>query len=102
MFSSDGGRTFGGKFISHETSTEPPALASSGGRLFVARKGDGNDNLNIAEVAFCKFRRRFRDRGADKQSDGGRHQPRSAGIGRVVNVTSAIGQLSEMGGGASG
>jgi hypothetical protein len=51
MLSSDGGHTFGGKFISNETSTEPPALASTGGRLFIAWKGDGNDNLNIAEVA---------------------------------------------------
>src|SRR5262245_3735043 len=50
MFSSDGGRTVGGKHVSDETSTDSPALASSGGRLFIAWKGDGNDNLNIAEV----------------------------------------------------
>jgi hypothetical protein len=50
MFSSDGGLTFGGKFISGETSSEAPAIASTGGRLFIAWKGSGNDNLNIAEV----------------------------------------------------
>jgi hypothetical protein len=51
MFSSDGGRTFGGKHVSGETSTDRPALVSSGQRLFIAWKGDGNDNLNVAEVS---------------------------------------------------
>ena len=51
MFSLDNGASFGGKFVSSETSSDAPALASNGSGLFIAWKGSGNDNLNVAEVS---------------------------------------------------
>jgi hypothetical protein len=51
MVSTDNGATFGGKFISGETSTEAaPVLGTFNGNLMIACKGDGNDNLNVARV----------------------------------------------------
>ena len=35
------------KVILAETSSDSPAIVSRGGRLFIAWKGSGNDNLNI-------------------------------------------------------
>jgi len=81
MLSSDGGHSFGGKFISHETSTEPPALTSSGGHLFVAWKGDGNDNLNIAEVAlFANSAGGFGIEGLKNKVTVGDTSPRAPGL----------------------
>ena len=37
--------------VSPETSDDAPALASDGTSLFIAWKGSGNDNLNVAQVA---------------------------------------------------
>jgi hypothetical protein len=37
--------------ISQETSPLAPALVSHDGRLFIAWKGNGNDSLNVAQVA---------------------------------------------------
>jgi hypothetical protein len=48
--STDGGVSFGGKHTSSESSSHAPALVSHNGRLFVAWKGDGNENLNVAKV----------------------------------------------------
>ena len=50
MVSTNGGRSFGAKFISPETSPKAPALVANNGSLFIAWKGDGNDNLNVAVV----------------------------------------------------
>ncbi len=50
MVSTDGGRTFGGRFTSSETSPQAPALAAHNGNLYIGWKGDGNDNLNVALV----------------------------------------------------
>jgi hypothetical protein len=50
MVSTDGGATFGNKFISNETSPVAPALGVNDGELFISWKGDGNDNLNVAVV----------------------------------------------------
>jgi hypothetical protein len=55
MSSADNGQTFGGKFTSSETSTTSPAFATANqgvagsGKQFVAWKGDGNNNLNVAQ-----------------------------------------------------
>jgi hypothetical protein len=46
----DGGNSLGNKFTSGETSPRPPALCAHNGKLFIAWKGDGNDNLNVAQV----------------------------------------------------
>ena len=46
----DGGSRLGNKFTSSETSPRPPALCAHNGSLFIAWKGDGNDNLNVAQV----------------------------------------------------
>lgn len=35
-----------------DTSPRAPTLVQHGGRLFLGWKGDGNDNLNVAQVAF--------------------------------------------------
>ncbi|MCP3720802.1 G1 family glutamic endopeptidase [Paraburkholderia sp. CNPSo 3281] len=51
MVSTDDGASFGSKMTSPETSDDAPALASDGSTLFVAWKGSGNDNLNVATVA---------------------------------------------------
>jgi hypothetical protein len=48
--SADNGRTFGHKFTSGETSSQAPALCAHSGELFITWKGDGNDNLNVAEA----------------------------------------------------
>lgn len=50
MYSTDAGHTFGHKFISAETSDIGPSLAVIGNLLFIAWKGSGNDNLNVARV----------------------------------------------------
>ncbi|KAF2989014.1 hypothetical protein OGR47_15025 [Methylocystis sp. MJC1] len=39
-----------GKLVSGETSPHSPALAAHNGHLFIAWKGDGNDQLNVAHV----------------------------------------------------
>ena len=51
MVSTDNGRSFHGKFVSGETSTQAPVLGAFNGALMIAWKGDGNDNLNVARVA---------------------------------------------------
>ena len=43
MVSTDNGQTFGNKFMSPETSPQAPALAAHNGNLYIAWKGDGND-----------------------------------------------------------
>ena len=55
----DGGNSFVGKVTFGETSSEGPALVSLdpmptmlGGGCFIAWKGSGNDNLNLARVLF--------------------------------------------------
>jgi hypothetical protein len=50
MVSLDNGATFGSQFISTEASPQAPALGTFNGNLYIAWKGDGNDNLNVAEV----------------------------------------------------
>ena len=50
MCSADGGRTFGGKYISPEKSSQAPALCVHNGMLFIAWQGIDNDQLNIAQV----------------------------------------------------
>jgi hypothetical protein len=56
MYSTDNGHTFGNKYISPETSPQPPALvahtpsAPATVNLFIGWKGDGNDNLNVSVV----------------------------------------------------
>ena len=44
----DGVEGIEGKVVLNETSDTSPALASHGGRLFLACKGSGNDALNLA------------------------------------------------------
>ena len=46
----DGGNLLGNKFTSGETSPRPPALCAHNGNLYIGWKGDGNDNLNVAQV----------------------------------------------------
>ena len=46
----DGGTLIGNKYTSPETSPRSPALCGHDGKLFIAWKGDGNDNLNVARV----------------------------------------------------
>ena len=46
----NGGNLLGNKFTSGETSPRSPALCAHNGNLYIAWKGDGNDNLNVAEV----------------------------------------------------
>ena len=46
----DGGNALGNKFTSGETSPRAPALCAHHGKLFIGWKGDGNDNLNVAQV----------------------------------------------------
>ena len=46
----DGGNELGNKFTSGETSPRAPALCAHNGNLYIAWKGDGNDNLNVAQV----------------------------------------------------
>jgi hypothetical protein len=50
--SSDGshGLEFDGKITVSDTSPIAPGLMSFNGQLFITWKGDGNDNLNIAQV----------------------------------------------------
>ena len=43
MVSTHNGQTFGNKFIWPETSPQAPALAAHNGNLYIAWKGDGND-----------------------------------------------------------
>ena len=50
MCSADGGRSFGGKFVSPEQSSQPPALCAHNGIVFMAWQGIDNDQLNIAHV----------------------------------------------------
>jgi hypothetical protein len=40
----------GFKQVSDETSSDTPFLASGGGRLFIAWKGSGNENLNVTKI----------------------------------------------------
>ena len=51
MVSNDNGQTFGGKYVSGETSDDAPAIASDGANLYIAWKGHANDHLNVAIVA---------------------------------------------------
>ena len=37
----------GNKVVLGDTSSQNPAIASLGGRLFIAWKGSGNDHLNV-------------------------------------------------------
>jgi hypothetical protein len=53
----------GKKHISGETSDNAPALTVFFGRLFIAWKGSGNDNLNVAPVDFADFGGDFEIRG---------------------------------------
>jgi hypothetical protein len=51
MYSTDGGKTFGNKYISPEMSTETtPALCVRNGNLYIAWEGKDNHRLNIARV----------------------------------------------------
>ncbi|MDY9927374.1 sialidase family protein [Methanosarcina sp.] len=55
MYSDDHGKTFGHKYTSSERSPDSLALCTHNGHLshdylYVAWKGDGNDNLNVAKV----------------------------------------------------
>jgi hypothetical protein len=55
MYSPDDGQTFTGKMVSPETSPDAPDVAQHNGNLFMAWKGDGNDNLNVALVDITGF-----------------------------------------------
>ena len=46
----DNGHTFGHKCTSPETSPQTPGLCAHHGNLYITWKGDGNDNLNVAQV----------------------------------------------------
>jgi hypothetical protein len=46
----DGGNRLGNKFTSGETSPRFPSLCAHAGHVYIAWKGDGNDNLNVGEV----------------------------------------------------
>jgi hypothetical protein len=48
--SGDNGRTFGNKYTSNETSKDAPVLCSHNNGLFIAWKGVGNLQLNVASV----------------------------------------------------
>jgi hypothetical protein len=50
MYSADGGKTFGNKYTSTETSSDAPVLCMHNGNLYIAWKGKDNDNLNVAQV----------------------------------------------------
>ena len=52
----NGGTLLGNKFTSAETSPKSPALCAHSGMLFIAWKGDGNDQLNVAQVEFAGTR----------------------------------------------
>lgn len=59
MASTDNGQTFGTqlapKFTSPETSDTAPSVTVNNGTLFIAWKGSGNDNLNVAPVNVTGF-----------------------------------------------
>jgi hypothetical protein len=59
MASVDNGQTFDGptapKFTSPETSDTAPSVTLNNGTLFIAWKGSGNDNLNVAPVNVTGF-----------------------------------------------
>ncbi len=42
--------TLGGKNTLPDTSPQAPSLCAHNGMLFLAWKGDGNDNINVAQV----------------------------------------------------
>jgi hypothetical protein len=46
----DGGGRLGNKFTSGETSPRFPSLCAHAGHVYIAWKGDGNDNLNVGEM----------------------------------------------------
>jgi hypothetical protein len=48
--SSDNGASFGGKYISVETSDQAPSLCVHDGSVLIAWKGDNNNNFNVARV----------------------------------------------------
>jgi hypothetical protein len=50
MFSEDNGASFRGKTTFPKTSSHGPSIASHAARLFLAWKGSGNKNLNVAKV----------------------------------------------------
>jgi hypothetical protein len=52
---SDDGATFGGQFISNQTSNAAPALASDGSQVPIAWKGNGNNSLSVAQFAFFSY-----------------------------------------------
>lgn len=49
------GATEPGKMVSTETSPNSTAMAADSGCLYIAWKGDGNDNLNVAPVTLSGF-----------------------------------------------
>ena len=55
MFSQNNGADFTGKMTSGETSPNSTAMAAHDGGLFIAWKGDSNDNLNVAPVSLLGF-----------------------------------------------
>jgi hypothetical protein len=50
MYSADNGKTFGHKLTSAEASLQAPGLCTHESNVFITWKGDGNDNLNVAQV----------------------------------------------------
>ncbi|HXM01223.1 MAG TPA: hypothetical protein VN939_01385 [Chthoniobacterales bacterium] len=50
-YSTDG-KTFPNRYSSPETSTQAPTLCANNVLLFIAWKGDGNDNFNVASGVF--------------------------------------------------
>lgn len=52
LISTDNGLTYSNLFWTTEKSTESPALAADDTNVYLAWKGDGNDNLNVARIIF--------------------------------------------------